>query len=154
MSNPLRCLLHPLLHPVDAWLWRSGVHNERVREVVLWQLALTALLLGMGLLLLLPLGPWLVWCGVGFALIAQVFYGLARYFSRMTLTAYDPLILLGALGRMGVRLGITAVVLYVALVRCAAPPLALCCGLCLAPVAAFATYALGAARGAGGNQAR
>ena len=147
-------LLRPLLHSVDAWLWRGGVCNERVREVVLWQLALTALLLCMGLLLLLPLGPWLVWCGVGFALIAQVFYGLARYFSRMTLTAYDPLILLGALGRMGVRLGITAVVLYVALIRCAAPPLALCCGLCLAPVAAFATYALGAARGAGSNQAR
>lgn len=139
-------MIKGMVHSIDAWLWRLGMHNPQIRAVVRTQLLFVGItLLGGGLLA--PLTHWPLWFAVGAAIFANVFWGLARHFLRVTLTAYSSGLLLGLLLRSGLRLLITAGILYVALIVCAAPAAAVVCGMTAGTAVALGTYALGSLAG-------
>ena len=134
-------MIKGMAHGIEKWLWRSGMHNPRVRAIVCVQICFALAVLALGALLT-PLTAWALWFAVGAAIFANVFWGLARYFSRVTLTAYSSGLLLGLLLRSGARLLLTGAALYVALIVCSAPAAALVCGITAGTAVALGTYAL------------
>ena len=134
-------MLRNLVHALDAWLWRRGVQHPRIRFVVRNELlcAGAALLCGAAVWYVTP---WPFWFAVGFALMAQVFWGLARFFLRTALLEYTTALLMMALLRATARLLVTGAVLYVALVWCRAPVLALLGGLVAGTAVALGSYGL------------
>lgn len=139
-------MLRNLVHALDSWLWRRGIQHPRIRFVVRNELlcAGIALLCGGALWIVTP---WLVWFAVGLALIAQVFWGLARFFLRTSLLEYSAALLMMALLRASARLLLTGAVLYVALVWCRAPVLALLGGLVAGTAVALGSYGLASRTG-------
>ena len=99
-------------------------------------------------LLLLAIGAaawvwrsWPLWTGVGAAMSAWIFWGLARFFLRRPLGEYSTAFLRVVLVRFGARMLVLAVAVYAALVECAAPPFALVGGLTAGFAVALATFA-------------
>lgn len=121
---------------VDRWLWRRGFRAEPVRVVTRSLFLAAAALLALGALAL-PLARWPFWLGAGAALSAWNFYSLAffvqRAFPRPTAEDPDPAasraLLLGQLLRSNLRLFITGILVYMALVVFRANPFALVAGL-------------------------
>lgn len=134
-------MIKNVLHGIEKWLWRSGMHNPRVRAVVCVQIAFALGLLALGAALA-PLTRWPLWFAVGALIFANVFWGLARHLLRVTLTAYSSGLLLGLLLRAGARLLFTGAVLYAALILCSAPAVALVGGVAAGVAVALGTYAL------------
>lgn len=144
LHGPLRGL-HALMHAVDAWLWRSGIHHPEVRAILRSLTGLSGMALICGALLS-PLSLWPLWFALGSVVFFNVFWGMARHLLRVTLTAYSFGLLAGVLVRSAGRLLFTAAVLYVALIVCSAPAVPLVCGLIAATAVALGTYALAGAR--------
>ncbi len=134
-------MLGNLVHALDAWLWRRGIQHPHIRFVVRTELlcAGVALLFGAAAWWVTP---WPFWFAVGFALIAQIFWGLARFFLRTSLLEYTAALLMMALLRATARLLLTGVVLYMALVWCRAPAMALLGGLVAGTGVALGSYGL------------
>lgn len=135
---------HPvqsLTHKLDAWLWRRGLHHPLLRYLVRGQIVFTGLILLVGASLSLWT-LWLLWFGVGAAVIAQVFWGLVRHMAHLRLESYHSGLLIGVLLRFGARLLMTAVLLYIVLIVCHAPATAIVYGMTAAIAVAIATFAL------------
>ena len=136
-------MIKGVIHHIDAWLWRAGMHHPQVRAILrsLAVLALTSLLCGG---LFAPFTLWPLWFGVGCVIFFNVFWGMARHLLRVTLTAYSFGLLAGVLLRSGGRLLFTAALLYVVLIVCSAPAVPLVCGLVVSTATALGTYAFAA----------
>ncbi len=132
-----------VVHALDSWLWRRGIQHPVIRVLLRNELLAGALALLVGGMLFV-VTPWIFWFGVGLALMTQVFWGLAHFFLRGRLTTYTTALLLAALLKATLRLLVTAGVLFVALVVCAAPPLAVIAGIAGSMALAVFSYALGA----------
>ncbi|MBQ7618121.1 MAG: hypothetical protein IJS50_04530 [Desulfovibrio sp.] len=125
---------------LEKWLWRQGLSHPTVLPIVRNELFGAILSLGLGLLLFYYTA-WLFWFGFGFAILALTFYSLARFFLRLKIGQFTNQLLFGVLLRWGGRLLLTLLLLYFALVVCAAPVLALLAGLVAASFLALVTYA-------------
>ncbi len=131
---------------LDAWLWRHGFHNAQVRYVTRAQIMGAVIFLATGVALAL-FSTWIFWFGVGFALHGANFFFLARQILGMNLSAYRNAMLVVLLSSSGLRLALTALMLYVALVACSAPAGAIAGGLIAAVLTALGSYALAHFRG-------
>ena len=143
-----RAKLSPLsaLHAaLDGWLWRRGIRQPAVRALLCFEAAACALALAAGAALL-AVTPLLLWFGAGLAGMGWVFWGWARFFSRVP-GSVQPGALMGALLRWGARMLVFALALYGAL-RVGASPIALAAGVAFGVAVGFAGYAF-MARGAG-----
>ena len=95
-------------NPCDVWLRRRGIAHPIITPVVR-NVLLTALLL-------LAIGSaawvwrsWPLWTGVGAAMSAWIFWGLARFFLRRPLGEYSTAFLRVVLVRFGARMLVLAV---------------------------------------------
>lgn len=129
------------LRRLDGWLWRRGICHPLLLPLLRHQFCGLGLLLLVGLGLLAAGQNWIFWTAVGFGLMTFILWELVRFFLRRPLQATSmgqlPVILL----RWSLRLGLTALLLYAALVYWQAPPLALVAGLALAQLVALTSYA-------------
>ena len=141
--SPL-CSLHAAL---DAWLWRRGIRQPAIRALLCFEAAACALALAAGAAIL-ALTPLLLWFGAGLAGMAWVFWGWARFFSRMPEEGVEAGVLMGALLRWGGRMLVFALALYGAL-RVGASPIALAAGVAFGVAVGFAGYAFMARAGRG-----
>ena len=132
-----------MIHSLDAWLWRRGIDHPAVRVMLRNEFLLTAFVLLAGALLF-TVTPWVLWFGVGLAIMAWTFWGLARFFLRRGLGDYSTAFLRIVLVRWVGRLVLVGAVLYVSLIIYKAPVFALVGGMVAAGACALASYALAA----------
>lgn len=134
-----------MIHGLDAWLWRRGIDHPAIRVLLRNEFLLAAVCLLAGGLAF-TVTPWFFWFGIGLAIMAWTFWGLARFFLRRGLGDYSTAFLRIVLVRWMGRLIIIGALLYVSLIVCKAPVFAIVGGMAAAGACALASYAL-AARG-------
>lgn len=127
-------------NPCDAWLRRRGIAHPVMTPVVRNVLLTAAFLLAAGAVAW-GWRAWPLWAGVGAAIPAWIFWGLARFFLRRPLGEYSTAFLRVVLLRFVARMLVLAVAVYVILVECAASPFALVGGLTVGFAVALATFA-------------
>ena len=137
--------LGTLPYALDRWLWQKKLGHPLVMPIVRNEILCALAGLGLGLLLA-PITLWLFWFGFGFAILALTFFTLAHFFLHIRLDAYSSALFMRVLFRWCGRLLVTALLLYIALVLCAAPVSAILAGLVAASVVALVTYAIHAQR--------
>ena len=115
MGSHRNHVIKALIHRLDALLWQRGFHRPEVRLVMRNEALFAVPLLLLGICLL-PLTSWLVWFAAGALLVAWNFYGLARFIQGLSLSAYSQTLLIGMLVRSNLRLVLSALFLYGALV--------------------------------------
>lgn len=126
---------------LDEWLWRRGIRHLQMLPLLRNLILISLLLLAAGgLTALCGWGAALFWLGTGCALMTWIFWELARFFLRRPLSdngmAMLPLLLL----RWGLRFGVAAGIVYLALVVGRASPLVFVAGVVLAEIIALASY--------------
>ena len=106
------------LHALEKALWRRGVQDPTLREILCWQIAVTVIgLIGGGLLWLLhPAGRWLFWFGFGALLSAWNFYALIKFVPKAISGGWSKRNLIALLVHTNMRLLFTGILLYMALV--------------------------------------
>lgn len=126
---------------LDAWLGRRGVQNPVVRAVVRIDLLFSTLFLlaGAGLFFFTQ---WLFWFAIGHLLMAMTFWGLARQFPDLRPGDWDNGVLLRTIFRWLARMLLATLVIYVAIVLCKAPAVAILSGLTLALAVGTVTWLL------------
>ncbi len=129
-----------MTNPCDVWLRRRGIAHPVITPVVRNVLLFALLLLAAGAAAW-NWNVWPLWAGVGTAMSAWIFWGLARFFLRRPLGEYSTAVLRMVLLRFGARMLVLAAIVYAALVECAAPPFALVGGLTAGFAVALATFA-------------
>ena len=132
-----------MIHSLDAWLWRRGIDHPAVRVMVRNELLLTAFVLLLGGALY-TVEPWVLWFGVGLAIMAWTFWGLARFFLRRGLGDYSTAFLRIVLIRWLGRLVLVGGILYISLIICQAPVFALVGGMLAGGMCALVSFALAA----------
>ena len=75
------------VHWLEKRLWRSGVQDPMIREILCWQLSVIALSLFFGAVLwpFHPAGAWIFWFGFGALLSAWKFFCLTKICSQSNL---------------------------------------------------------------------
>ena len=132
-----------MIHSLDAWLWRRGIDHPAVRVMVRNEILLTVLVLLLGAALF-AVAPWVLWFGVGLAIMAWTFWGLARFFLRRGLGDYSTAFLRIVLIRWVGRLVLVGGILYVSLIIYQAPVFALVGGMLAGGMCALVSFALAA----------
>lgn len=132
-----------MIHSLDAWLWRRGIDHPAVRAMVRNEILLTALVLLLGAALF-TVAPWVFWFGVGLAIMAWTFWGLARFFLRRGLGDYSTAFLRIVLIRWVGRLVLVGGILYTSLIIYQAPVFALVGGMLAGGMCALVSFALAA----------
>ncbi|MDO5483643.1 MAG: hypothetical protein Q4F27_01920 [Desulfovibrionaceae bacterium] len=132
-------------HWLDAWLWRRGIEHPVIRPLLRNEILLAALFLISGALVL-PQTDWLFWFGVGVAIMALTFWSLARFFLRRGLGEYSNALLWVVLLRWVARLAGLTILLYLALIVCKAPVLAILGGLTVGVATGLGSFALASRR--------
>ena len=68
-------------HWLEKRLWRSGVQDPTIREILCWQISVIALSLLFGAVLwpFHPAGAWIFWFGFGALLSAWNFFALIKF---------------------------------------------------------------------------
>ncbi len=115
---------------VDRFLEQHGMAWV-IRMVLLLTLYSAFMAIASGLLLwsFSAKGVWLVWFGLAMLLSAWNFYGLARFVYRSVVSGWQAMMLVRLLFGTQLRLLLTGVFVYVAIVYFEAPLFALVCGL-------------------------
>ncbi len=121
---------------VDAFLYRRGFARGPVRLLARTLILLAALLLALGLAFL-PLASWPFWLGAGAVFAAWNFFSMAHFIQRFffhaaATQAGTKNLMAGQIIRANLRLFITGIFLYTALMHWGANPFALVAGLSLA----------------------
>ena len=117
-----------MIHSLDAWLWRRGLDHPAVRVMVRNEILIAAAVLLAGVLTFTVL-PWIFWFGVGLAIMAWTFWGLARFFLRRGLGDYSTAFLRIVIIRWLGRLVLVGGILYISLIVYQAPVFALVGGM-------------------------
>lgn len=128
MMNGMLSRAGALNHSVESRLYRQGFTQPAVRRLIAWQILLT--------LAVLPAGALFFWIGLwplafvaGSLLATFNFYFLAKSIQQILYVKYDRQLLVSMLFRFYGRLGITAVALFLLIVWCRVPVVALVAGL-------------------------
>ncbi len=133
-------LLSSITHKIEAWLWRRGFHNPAIRALLRDQICFLLLSLMVGLIAL----PWTglaLHFALGVLVFVNVFAGIAKHLLSLNLNTYSSGLLMGVLFRTTLRLGITAILLYVVLIVYNASAVALACGVTASMAVALGTFA-------------
>lgn len=120
-----------LFHALEKRLWKRGIHDETLREVLAWQITVTILALSAGgaLWAFHPAGRWLFWFGFGALLSAWNFYALIKFVPKIISDGWSKNNLVGLLLHTNMRLLFTGILLYMALVWWQGPLSAILLGL-------------------------
>ncbi|WP_294624880.1 hypothetical protein [uncultured Bilophila sp.] len=120
-----------LFHFLEKALWKRGIHDETLRQVLVWQIAavLFTLTLGGALWAFHPVGKWLFWFGFGALLSAWNFYALIKFVPKIISNGWSKNNLMGLLIHTNMRLLFTGILLYMALVWWQGPLSAILSGL-------------------------
>lgn len=117
-----------LSHKVEARLYQQGFTQPAVRRLIAWQILLTMAVLPAGALFFW-IGLWPLAFVAGSVLATFNFYFLAKSIQQIVYVQYDRQLLVSMLFRFYGRLGITAVALFLLIVWCRVPVVALVAGL-------------------------
>ncbi|MBQ9452336.1 MAG: hypothetical protein IJU65_03460 [Desulfovibrio sp.] len=128
-----------MIHGLDAWLWKQGIHHPAIRVVLRNEILFAAVFLLTGALLY-AITAWVFWFGVGVSFMVWTFWGLARFFLRHSLGIYSSAFLRIVIVRWLVRFVIMGALLYVALAICKAPVFAIAGGLLAGGMCALLSY--------------
>lgn len=117
---------------IERFLYKKGFTEAPLRAIILAQLALLALSLVAGIILLY-LSAWLLWFSLGAALLFFNFWSMSRFLLEQLPGGYSRAFLRGQLVRFFGRILFTGIVLAAAIYFGASIP-ALCLGMlsCLA----------------------
>ena len=94
-------------HALEKALWRRGVQDSTLREILCWQLAVTGICL---------IGGGLFWFGFGALLSAWNFYALIKFVPKAISGGWSKKNLIALLVHTNMRLLFTGILLYMALV--------------------------------------
>ena len=105
-------------HWLEKRLWRSGVQDPMIREILCWQLSVIALSLFFGAVLwpFHPAGAWIFWFGFGALLSAWNFFALLKFVPKVISAGWSKSSLFALLLRTNMRLLFTGILLYMVLV--------------------------------------
>ncbi|MFW5734933.1 MAG: ATP synthase subunit I [Oceanidesulfovibrio sp.] len=117
-----------LSHGVESRLYQRGFTQPAVRRLISWQILLTMAVLPAGALFFW-VGLWPLAFAAGSLLATFNFYFLAKSLQQIVYVKYDRQLLVSMLFRFYGRLGITAVALFLLIVWCRVPVVALVAGL-------------------------
>ena len=103
---------------LEKRLWRSGVQDPMIREILCWQLSVIALSLFFGAVLwpFHPAGAWIFWFGFGALLSAWNFFALIKFVPKVISAGWSKSSLFALLLRTNMRLLFTGILLYMVLV--------------------------------------
>lgn len=120
-----------LFHWLEKKLWRSGVQDPTIREILCWQISVIGLSLFSGALLwpFHPAGAWIFWFGFGALLSAWNFFALIKFVPRVITAGWSKSSLFALLFRTNMRLLFTGILLYIGLVWFKGPISAVLLGL-------------------------
>ena len=121
-------MLARLKKRINKELFARGVHHPSIRELLFACIIVTGLSLGIGLLLL-PLGHWPFYFGVGATLATTNFWYLAKSAQHNVSRSFSPTIILLFLVGFTARLCLTGIALFLLIVRWGAPVAPLAAGL-------------------------
>lgn len=141
LKRTIRKMTRSWFHFLDAWLWRRGIGHPVIRPLLRNEILLSALLLAGGALLWSKT-DWVFWFGVGTSIMTLTFWSLSRFFLCRDLSQYSSTLLWGVLLRWLARLAGLTVLLYVVLIECRAPVIAILGGLTAATAVALGSFAL------------
>ncbi|WP_235896507.1 ATP synthase subunit I [Oceanidesulfovibrio marinus] len=128
MMQQARAMAGRLSHGVEAKLYKRGFTQPAVRRLITWQVLVTLAVLPAGVLFFW-LGLWPLAFVAGSLLATFNFYFLAKSLQQIVFVKYDRQLLVSVLLRFYGRLGITAVALFLLIVWCRVPVVALVAGL-------------------------
>lgn len=120
--------IHTPIHILDEQLWRRGFKDPRLRGVARRGVLATALAFCIGIPLAF-FSPFLFWFGVGSLLAVWNFCALTRWVAKILPSGWSSGTLTALLVHTNIRLFITGICLYISIVSCKAPVLALLTGL-------------------------
>ena len=105
-------------HWLEKRLWRSGVQDPTIREILCWQISVIALSLLFGAVLwpFHPAGAWIFWFGFGALLSAWNFFALIKFVPKVISAGWSKSSLFALLLRTNMRLLFTGILLYMVLV--------------------------------------
>lgn len=120
-----------LFHALEKQLWRHGIQEGFLREILCWQFSImgTALLLGAVIWPFHPIGGWIFWFGFGALLSAWNFYALIKVVPKVISDGWNTKNLIVLLVHTNMRLLFTGILLYISLVWFKGPISALLTGL-------------------------
>ena len=118
-------------HWLEKRLWRSGVQDPTLREILCWQIGVVALSLIFGAALwpFHPAGAWIFWFGFGALLSAWNFFALIKFVPKVISAGWSKSSLFALLLRTNMRLLFTGILLYMVLVWLKGPISAVLLGL-------------------------
>ena len=105
-------------HWLEKRLWRSGVQDPTIREILCWQISVIALSLLFGAVLwpFHPAGAWIFWFGFGALLSAWNFFALIKFVPKVISAGWSKSSLFALLLRTNMRLLFAGILLYMVLV--------------------------------------
>lgn len=103
---------------LEKFLWKHGIADESLREILVWQITAACLSLTAGGALwpFHPAGAWLFWFGFGALLSTWNFYALIKFIPKIISHGWSKINLIGLLLHTNMRLLFTGILLYMALV--------------------------------------
>ena len=118
-------------HALEKQLWKRGVRDAMLRDILCWQVLITAgsLLSGAAVWPFHPAGAWLFWFGFGAFLSAWNFYALIKFVPKVISDGWSGKSLMVLLIHTNIRLLFTGILLYISLVWFKGPVSALLTGL-------------------------
>lgn len=98
-------------HWLEKRLWRSGVQDPTIREILCWQISVIALSLLFGAVLwpFHPAGAWIFWFGFGALLSAWNFFALIKFVPKVISAGWSKSSLFALLLRTNMRLLFTGI---------------------------------------------
>lgn len=118
--------------PMDAWLWRRGIHDPTLRGILQWQILVVLFSFAAGICLWgwnATLAVWWSWFGIGAMVALWNFYALIKFIQKNITRGWNKTILLGLFFHTHVKLLFTGILLYTAFVCFHAPLSALLTGM-------------------------
>lgn len=116
---------------LEKTLWKRGLENPLLREILCWHICITGAALGLGVCLWPWTAGWFFWFGVAATLSAWNFYALIRFVPSVIQGGWSKSNLISLLINTNMRLLFTGILLYLCLTWFKASISALLSGLAL-----------------------
>lgn len=127
--------------PLDGFLWHKDISHPIIRPLIRNEIMAAGFLILAGAACH-AVFPWLFWFGCGMAGMAWIFWGWARFFSRLDIANYGAALMRAVFITFWLRLIVLAILLYIALAWLDAPVMAITAGFIAGSALALISYAL------------